>query len=297
MPTDFSPPSFKALQYASALAAEFGAKLHLLHVNELGVQEPLLASAFRLETDFGHHLRRRLQAIGAESTPRITPARCHVRSGRIDRQICREARILPADLIVLATHGYRGLKHIMLGSTAEKVVRRAPCPVLIVRQREREFVSTRKGARLRVGHILVPTDFSANSRRALECAIEFARRVGARLTLVHMIYPPYYVTNTDYLPYDFGSLLDETRRSARKEMAELVRTTSFRGVPCKTQIADGHPAEYLVELAADGRADLIVTSTHGRTGLKQALMGSIAEQIVRYAKSPVMVVPRVKSEG
>ena len=126
VPIDFSPPSLKALQDACVLAKKFRAKIHLVHVNELAVQEPLLAPAFSLTSDFGHQLRRRLQAVGKDCAPTIPLARCHVRSGKASEQICREARLVDADLILIATHGYKGLKHVMLGSTAERTVRRAP---------------------------------------------------------------------------------------------------------------------------------------------------------------------------
>jgi universal stress protein A len=180
VPTDFSPSSLKALQYATPLAKKFGASVHLIHANELAVQEPLLATTFKLRGDFDHKQRRRLQEIGASYPTPIIPARCHLRSGWAAEQICREARLLRADLIVIATHGYGGLKHVMLGSTAERVVRHAPCPVLVVREREREFVSARNGAQLRLHQILVPTDFSQHARDALGYAVAFAKGAPAR---------------------------------------------------------------------------------------------------------------------
>jgi nucleotide-binding universal stress UspA family protein len=112
------------------------------------------------------------------------------------------------------------------------------------------------------------------------------------LTIASTVYPQYYVTNPEYTAYDFGALFDEARAAAKRDMAELVRTTSFRGVPFKTRIDVGHPVERIIGLARKGRADLIVMSTHGRTGLRRALMGSVAEQVARYAHCPVLVVPR-----
>lgn len=295
VPIDFSPPSLRALQYGCQLAKKFRAQVHLVHVNDLAFQQPLLAPAFNLATDFGHQLRRHLQTVGKDCVPAITAARCHVRSGKAYDQICREARILNADLILIATHGYKGLKHVLLGSTAERIVRHAPCPVLVVRGPER--ASSAKGASARLRHILVPTDFSEHSRYALRYAIALAKRFGARLTLLNLVYPQYYVTNPEYLPYDFGALFDQTRRMAKRDMAALVEATSFGGVPFKTRIEPGHPAEHIVEFAAKNGADLIVTSTHGRTGLKHALIGSIAEQVVRYAQCPVLVIPRTEGKS
>jgi nucleotide-binding universal stress UspA family protein len=290
VPVDFSPPSLKALEYACPLAQKFGAAVHLLHVNDLAVREPLLAPTFHLAEDFGGIQRRRLQSIATGRSVPIASAQCHVRSGEVDEQIRREARLVDADLIVIATHGYSGIKHLMLGSSAQKLVRRAPSPVLVVREREREFVTAGKGAGLRLRRILVATDFSGYAREALQYAIAFAREFGAQLTIANMVYPQYYAANPEYTACDIGELCEEARAAAKRDMAELVRTTAFCGVPFKTRIEVGHPVTNIIKLAAKSRADLIVTSTHGRTGWKRALMGSVAEEVVRNAHCPVLVV-------
>ncbi len=282
--TDFSEPSLNALPTACALAKKFGASLHLVHVNDLATQEPLLAPTLDLAGDYRHKLRRRLQAIGAQCGVPVAPANCHLRSGHADSEICRQARRLHASLIVLSTHGYSGLKHLMLGSTAERVLRRAPCPVLVMRGA--------KSAGIRIRKIVVPTDFSPPASAALEYAIGFAKFFGAHLTIINAIYPHYYATNPELSLYDYGILFEDACAEAKKQMAKLVRTTSFRGVPFRALTETGHPVISIAGTADRDHADLIFISTHGRTGLKRAFVGSVAEQVTRYAKCPVLVLPR-----
>ena len=143
VPIDFSAPSEKALAYAVPFARQFGAKLTLLHVVE-PVATPDFAGSFplvmendKVMAECKRHLERVVKDLQIE--PKLTE-RTLVRQGRSFHEIAEAARTLKADLIIISTHGYSGLKHALLGSTTERVVRHAPCPVLVVREREREFV-------------------------------------------------------------------------------------------------------------------------------------------------------------
>jgi len=137
VPTDFSQCSRKGLQYAVSFAKQFGAELHLLHVNppslgalELGPFEFGLADG---ALDGLEILRR---SVGEE-----VRVRTWLRGGTPHAEITRAAKELSVDLIVIATHGRPGFERIFLGSTTDMVVLRAPCPVLIVREAERDFVT------------------------------------------------------------------------------------------------------------------------------------------------------------
>ncbi len=300
VPTDFSAISRKALEYACTLGTAFGATLHLLHVNDLAVEAPDLAPLFPSNREIKTKLLQQLESIAAKVSLPTRGLRCHVRAGKAFQEVCQAACALAADLIITATHGYSGISRILLGGTTERIVQHSPCPVLVVREHEREFVAARGRERerdrrcVRLDRIIVPTDFSDYSHPALRYALSFAKQFGAELMLLHAVYPHYYVTNPDYFSSDYGPLLDEARRSAKSDMANLVRATSFGDVPFKTRIEEGHPVQNILEVAADWAADLIVTSTHGRTGLAHVLIGSTAEQVVRYAKCPVLVIPRRK---
>jgi universal stress protein A len=142
VPIDFSAESEKALAYAVPFARQFGAKLTLLHVVE-PVVTPDFAKSFPLAMENDKLMaecRRHLERIvkDSEIEPRLVE-KTLVRYGRTFNEIADAARTLRVDLIIISTHGYTGLKHTLLGSTTERVVRHAPCPVLVVRPREHDF--------------------------------------------------------------------------------------------------------------------------------------------------------------
>ena len=144
VPIDFSAPSRKALDYAVPFAKQFGAKLTLLHVIE-PIPGPDFANSFPLMMENDKVVataKGKLQMLVKQNAidPKILE-RAVVSEGRAFHEIARAAENLKADLIIISTHGYTGLKHALLGSTTERVVRHAPCPVLVVRENEREFVS------------------------------------------------------------------------------------------------------------------------------------------------------------
>jgi nucleotide-binding universal stress UspA family protein len=144
VPIDFSASSTKALKYAAAFAERFGAKLTLLHVIEpIGTPDFVTTSPLVMERD-------KLVRI-SEDKLRGWPARCDiesnliektlVRTGKAFHEITEAARTLKADLIIIATNGNTGVKHLLLGSTTERVVRYARCPVFVVREEEREILN------------------------------------------------------------------------------------------------------------------------------------------------------------
>jgi len=142
VPIDFSAPSKNAFKYALRFAEEFGGELTLLYVLEpqsmtgfMGIPE---ASAF-VENDIvaaGKNLRLLVSSV---RNSRIERPHWKVRGGLPSHEIVEAAKEMDVDLIVIATHGYTGWKHFCIGSTAERVVRAAPCPVLVVREKEHEF--------------------------------------------------------------------------------------------------------------------------------------------------------------
>ena len=138
VPLDFSPPSKKALDYAVSVARQFKAKLTLLHVVE-PVATPDFAATFPLVMEDDRLMalaKKDLEGVMKSARiPRGIVEKVLVRFGRSFHEITEAARTRKADLIIISTHGYTGLKHVLLGSTTERVVRHAPCPVLVVRQR------------------------------------------------------------------------------------------------------------------------------------------------------------------
>ena len=241
----------------------------------------------RYEQDAEKRVLQELTGLASEHG--ILSASCHVvGGGPAFDEICRLAQKIPVALIVMPTHGRTGLKHVFLGSTAERVVRHSPCPVLVVRERTRQ---SKTGPRLTVKRILVPVDFSEGSQEALQYAIGFANQFGARIMLLHATYLGYIYSSEGTALYDVRGLQNAARENAERQMQKFVRAAKFGRVKYETAFTDGSPALDIGAFAKQHDIDLIVTSTHGLTGFEHVLIGSIAEKVVRGAPCSVLVVP------
>ena len=143
-PTDFSPASEKALKYAAGLGHEFGSEITLLHILEPTVPPTFegltIATPPPAETELSEAGKNLNALVARMREQRIRKVRATFRRGMASHEIVEVAREFDIDLIVMATHGYRGWKHFAIGSTAERVVRAAPCPVLVVREKEHDFL-------------------------------------------------------------------------------------------------------------------------------------------------------------
>ena len=139
VPIDFSATSLKSLQYAVPFAKQFDAKLTLVHVVEMPVY-PESPYSVPLGPEELEAIKKELAQICAAKIPPEIPVEIAVRQNSVFEGILEVARENSTDLIITTTHGRTGLKHLVMGSTAEDIVRRAPCPVLVVREREHEFV-------------------------------------------------------------------------------------------------------------------------------------------------------------
>ena len=296
-PVDFSPASVQALDYAVSLAKQFHAAIHLVHVyppdeasSVPGAGHLLFESAEVVE-----RLNEALTGIHRKYMPTFRLENCHIRRGQPYQEIVGLARELDADLIALSTRGHSGLKHLLLGSTAERVVRNAPCPVLVTRKRKQKSKAASQSVAVRT--ILVPTDFSQCSLAGTEYAASLARKFNATLRLFHAMYPYTNYVFIDRAGVRLSGLAEAMEETARQEMDALKQLDFLQSVPVQTEILPGAAVDEICAAAGEPDIDLIVISTHGRTGLKHALIGSVAEHVVRYAERPVMVVPSYHAES
>lgn len=300
VPIDFSEMSERSIEIARRLARRSSASIHLVHVHEYwypagfmapGVPVPMSIATFREED--AERIRKQLQELAEKHD--IPTTNCYIRNDiPAYYAVCKVARQIDADLIVIQTHGYTGVTRLITGSHAERVVQHSPCPVLVTRERTRKTRRIRSGAKTgeSIDSILVPVDFSQSSFEALEYAIEFAERVtAARLIIFHAVHVGQAFNADGYAMCDLSVLIDEARNNAERQMEKFVRLAKFRGLQFETIIKFAPPASEICEFAEERDIDLIITATHGRTGLKHLLMGSVAEQVVRHAHQPVLVVP------
>lgn len=295
---DFSEESFRALDLALALARRLGASVHPVYVYEGKpqfsslVNPPELFSDPAIELFSDREIAGRLKdEVQRRFSIDLPWQNCHFRTGRPSVEICAAAHKLTADLIVIPTHGRTGLKHLTLGSTAEKTVRHAPCPVLVVREAAPGPIKTAAEG-IVLEKILVPVDFSECAKEGAKYASVFATRVGADLLLMNVTSPPNYTAmDPTIVPPGWPELVETARLAAADKLDEMVNFLPLVGISADTEVALGTPIEKLVEATARPGVDMVITSTHGYTGLRHVLLGSTAEQLVRLAHCPVLVVP------
>ncbi len=288
-PTDFSRCAEAAFTQAAYLAARFDAELHVLHViasDALDADHPL--SYFPLsEEEVAEQLHlsvgKRLEAaIEARRDDEVRVRSAYVQKPEAAEGILAYADEHDVDLIVMGTHGRRGIKRFLMGSVAEKVVRSAKCPVLTVRGVKDPM------RKPEIRRILVPIDFSMHSYLALAYARDLAVLYGAHLDLLHVIeetaLPQVYSVEPPLVA------VPEVRARAREALDVLAREGAEMGVSTDVFVTVGYPVHEILDFAETREHDLIVIATHGLTGIKHLLLGSVTEKVIRMALCPVFTV-------
>jgi len=283
--TDFSTCAQHAEQYVAFLANVYESEVHVVHVLE--IYGEIYVPAILLE-----ERQRDTAEQLAEVARRLTlPADAVVHqpiAGIPSRLICAAAMMHDADLIVLGTHGRTGLEHILLGSTAERVLTIAPCPVLTVREAKSSEGQLHRMPK-NFEQVVVPVDFSDCSLDALEYGIQIAKAMRARLTVVHVLEPVTYG-----LDCMLAHAAERDPKFAKERMQALASRIRTYGLVVGETIGGGLPADSIVEWARDAKCDLIIMGTHGRRGISHLLKGSVAEAVLRRAPCPVLAVKRFK---
>ncbi len=277
LPTDGSAWAERTFAHAAYFAGQHGARLHILNVSitrgemvgTLVTNPPAEVNGFRKELH-----EAAAESIGVE----IVQADLMAKS--VEDGIIEYAKNHDIDLVLMATHGRSGIDHVMMGSTSEMVVRLASCPVLTV-------CPTADHSDVEVGRIIVPVDFSEHAWLATAHAKELARIFKATVHLVHVMEVLPSVGFADYPPV----LPDEEMQAdTRQALRDLYKESEGPGGPVEYHVEIGHPVTETLGAAKKLDADLMVISTHGRTGLSRMLMGSVAEKMVQKAPCPVFVV-------
>jgi len=238
--------------------------------------------------DLLKHASSQLVDLKGRAERRGIAVTTRVATGIPSEEVITVARAEDSDLLVVGTRGKTGLAHVLLGSTAERVVRGAPCPVLAVRteqaDNEDEGVLSRP---VTLEHILVPVDFSDCSLDALEYAVVVAQQAKASLMLLHVLEPVSY--GLDFTLSHIRTR-EQVRESWTKRLEELASSHQHSHVQVEYQLRGGLPADSILDSAQTLPCDLIVMGTHGRRGISHALSGSVAEAILRKSRCPVLTV-------
>jgi nucleotide-binding universal stress UspA family protein len=296
VPLDQSPLSESALPYAEAIARVTGA-----HVRLLSVIDPGSRALPDGPTEVRAHIEQ-VNRSAAEEYLRMTALPLTGRGievqpavvlGNPVDEIVAAADDDPGSVIVMATHGRGGLERWRVGSVADKVMRIATRPTLLVRPRTAE----EERRPVTIGRIALPLDGSEHAEAALPYATDLAKRCGATLVLVRVepwvaaIAPVYgYVPSTERM--------DRDANIAAKTYLDQVRGRLPEDLPVHTIVLRGSPRAQLEQFALNERVDLVVMSTHGLGGFRRFIVGSVADHLVR-AGAPVLLIrpPMAKAAG
>jgi nucleotide-binding universal stress UspA family protein len=292
-PTDFSEFSRRALTRAVGLAGWFDARVTALHVAPPPAWA-LPAAAYAAPVAMPATLARAAGSAEARELERFVepflgegvPVELKLVEGEPWREIQSVAEALPADLVVMGTHGRSGVGRLLLGSVAEKVLRRVPCPVLTV-----GAADATPARRVLFERVLCAVDLTAGSEATLDMALSVAAENLASVTLLHVVEGSLGVAGPE--PYgtfpEAVALRDTLVDHARRRLEEAGRAVQgFCHV--SPRVETGRAWQQILRLAETERCDLIVMGAHVKGALERILLGSTAAQVVRHARCPVLVV-------
>jgi nucleotide-binding universal stress UspA family protein len=283
--TDFSDCARRAEEYACALTASWRAELTVMTVvefqpgldREYAVNQVYLADRMYEATAGLAAFKDKLHRKGVQATTRVG-------TGLPSEEVIAAAQSEDADLIIVGTRGKSGLAHVLLGSTAERVIRMAPCPVLAVPMPKAE---DQVGRAITLERILVPTDFSDCSLAAVQYARVVAGQAKASIELLHIMEPVSY--GIDFT-IESSDEREQKRTAATKKFEALSSEFAAAGIAAKASLYGGVPADAILKVAAQSESDLVVMGTHGRRGLSHMWAGSVTEAILRRGAIPVLAV-------
>lgn len=294
VPVDGSPFGELALPVALGIACRSGGEVRIVTVvtplpSDQGDVDPLSAEDERLLLATDH-----LEAYHTELQKRVilsgcdVPISCHVETGSVVEEIDAHVRKADADLLVMTTHGRGPLRRAWLGSVADGLLRRTPCPILVIRPREGEELKLEEKE---IGHILVTLDGSRESRAILPFAGALAQETGARMTLFRVIPPHFPLASpfTSHSSHGFQGLQEE-EQAVRSTMELEAASMGEEGLDVGVEILTGaHPAEGILDFSEKGGVDLIAMATHGRGGVARLVLGSVADKVIRGGTIPLLL--------
>jgi nucleotide-binding universal stress UspA family protein len=283
-PLDFSEYSAKAYDYAQSLAQHYGARLLLQHVVQpLASTYPYYAFPDSINEVFWNldsHAEKKLAEFVAEHQRNGLNTERFVHSGTVTDCVLEFAGKEGVDMIVMGTHGRHGFDRLAMGSVTEKILRKARCPVLVVRNPAHDFVSPGDAAEtVRLQRILFCTDFSDHSSRALSYALSLAMEYNAELTMLHVL---------EDLPdsQDLQSTVAEFTR----QLEEAVPEDARNWCKIRSAVRIGKPYQQILQIALETETDLVIMGVRGRNAVDLALFGSTAHRVIQLGTCPVLAV-------
>jgi nucleotide-binding universal stress UspA family protein len=208
----------------------------------------------------------------------------------IHRAILEQAASTPTDLLVVGSHGRSGFERLLLGSVTEKLMHKAPCPIMVVPPGASE---TRPGEPIQFRRMLCAVDFSDASLHALAYATAMAEEADARLTVLHVIeMPPELRENTLSEEFDVDRIRAAAEPAALQRLRTLVTEEAQTYCTVETAVREGAAYREILEVAVAKNVDLIVMGVQGRGALDLAIFGSNTTRVARAASCPLLIVGR-----
>ena len=283
IPTDGSESAERAARHGVVLARAYDATVHALSVIDErdydGVADGRVPDPgdAAVERDAQEAVEAVADLADGETVTRVE-------AGVPSEAILAYATEAGVDLVVMGTHGRTGVDRFVIGSVAEKVVRRADVPVVTVRAVESATLWPP------IDRILVPTDGSDASFEALPYALDLAERFDAEIEAFSVV-----DERTTSAFYNVGTALEDVvgglRTTAETATDRIASEAAERGIDASTTVVEGLPSRTICAHAAESGADVVVMASHGRTGLAHYLLGSVAERVVRNSAVPVLTAP------
>jgi nucleotide-binding universal stress UspA family protein len=285
-PIDFSEFSERAYHHALSLAEHYQAKLVAQHVIELW-RHP--SASFAVSWELYEEFCQALRETGEEQLQQFAKNHTHgeiqpelvVHEGTAPDSILSFAQTQKADLIVMGTHGRRGFDHLMLGSVTDRVMRKATCPVLVVRNPPHDSMAADKEGHSvhHLSRILFCADFSKNSERALNYALSGTAEYDAELTMLHVL-------------EEVPSLAkkEEALAEATEQLDKLIPPDVRKTRKIKTVIRIGKPYREIIQFALEAQTDLVTMGVRGRGALDLAVFGSTTYRVMQLGSCPVLAV-------
>jgi nucleotide-binding universal stress UspA family protein len=283
-PLDFSEFSVRAYRHALSLAEHYRAKLVAQHTVEVW-RHP--SAGFAATANLYDEYCQTLLGNGKEQLKEFVKNYTHnkvqpeliVYEGIAADSILSSAQEQKSDLIVMGTHGLRGFDRLMLGSVTDRVMRRATCPVLVVREPPRDFVvaDQPRHSPHRLDRVLACIDFSEDSEQALNYAFSAAAEYHAELTLLHVLEEVPSPAKTD------AAIAEVTA-----QLNKLIPPESRKALKINTAVRIDKPYQQIIQFAQEAQIDLVTMGVRGRGALDIAVFGSTTYRVMQLGPCPVL---------
>ncbi len=286
VPLDGFEQSEAVGRWAGRFAAVIGAQVTLLGVvsgkqEAFGdVQQRITSSSWDESDNVESQVQGYLTDLASEIADNGSRPNVLVRKGSADSEIAAAAKELGADAVVLATRRVSALSRAVLGSITDKVIKAAATPVIATNPESAMTLVTSPDV---PAQIIVTLDGSALSEAAVEEAIDIAAQTGSKILFIRAVVGAFASEESDELRRERNECLDY--------LAPFSERASSGGVESNCLVTAGSPARAIIDASKSNSSSLIVMTTHGRSGFKRAVLGSVTDQVLRSAAVPVLVLP------